>query len=47
MQLGYVSESFEEIDKSVEMIGYELQTNVNVEIRKFVKWYKEYNNLTL
>jgi len=40
---GDVKESFADIDKSVEMLGYMPKTNVDVGIRKFIDWYK--NNL--
>jgi len=42
MQPGDVPESFADIDKSVEMLGYKPTTNVDVGIRKFIKWFKEY-----
>jgi UDP-glucuronate 4-epimerase len=40
MQLGDVPDSFADIDKSEEMLGYQPTTNVAVGIRKFIKWYK-------
>jgi|TARA_B100001964_G_scaffold145245_1_gene159946 UDP-glucuronate 4-epimerase len=43
MQLGDIPESFAEIDKSVEMLGYKPTTNVDVGINKFVEWYNEYH----
>ena len=46
MQPGDVPESFADIDKSVEMCGYMPTTNVDVGIRKFVEWYKEYHRNT-
>ena len=42
MQPGDILESFAEIDKSVEMLGYKPTTNVDVGISKFVEWYHEY-----
>ena len=42
MQLGDVSESFAEIEKSVKMLDYEPTTNVDAGVRKFVDWYKKY-----
>jgi len=41
MQPGDVPESFADIKKSEEMLGYKPTTNVDVGIRKFVDWYKE------
>jgi len=45
MQPGDVPESFADIDKSMEMIRYEPTTNVDVGIRKFIEWFKEYKKL--
>ena len=45
MQQGDVPESFAEINKSVEMLGYKPATNVDVGIRKFIDWYKTYHTL--
>jgi UDP-glucuronate 4-epimerase len=42
MQLGDVPESFADIDKSVKMLGYKPTTNIDVGIKKFIKWYKQY-----
>ena len=42
MQPGDVPESFADIDKSLEMLGYKPTTNVDVGIQKFVEWYKLY-----
>ena len=42
MQPGDVEESFADINKSKEMLEYKPRTNVDVGIRKFVKWYKSY-----
>ena len=44
MQPGDVPESFADIDKSLEMLGYKPTTNVDVGIQKFVEWYKLYYN---
>ena len=41
MQPGDVPESFADIKKSEEMLGYKPTTTVDVGIRKFVDWYKE------
>jgi UDP-glucuronate 4-epimerase len=42
MQMGDVKESFADIEKSTELLGYRPTTNVDVGIRKFVKWFKQY-----
>ena len=42
MQPGDIRESFADIDKSVEMLGYKPKTNVDIGTRKFVEWYTEY-----
>ena len=42
MQPGDVPESFSDIDKSVERLGYKPMTNIDVGIEKFIKWYKQY-----
>jgi len=46
MQPGDVPESFADIEKSIEMLGYKPTTNVDVGIRKFVEWYKGYHSIT-
>ena len=45
MQPGDVKESFADIEKSIEMLGYEPTTNVDEGVRKFVDWYKKYKRL--
>ena len=42
MQPGDVSESFADIDKSIELLNYKPTTNVDVGIEKLIKWYKEF-----
>jgi len=42
MQPGDIPESFADIEKSTEMLGYKPTTNVDVGIGKFVEWYQEY-----
>ena len=42
MQPGDIPESFADIDRSVEMLEYKPTTNVDVGIRKFIEWFKEY-----
>ena len=44
MQPGDVKESFADIKKSEEKLGFKPTTNVDVGIGKFVEWYKWYNN---
>ena len=39
MQQGDVPESFADIDKSIEMLGYKPTTNVNVGIKNLILWY--------
>ncbi len=43
MQPGDIPESFADIEKSTEMLGYKPTTNVDVGIGKFVDWYIEYH----
>jgi len=43
MQPGDAPESFADINKSVEMLGYKPTTNVDVGIKNFVEWYYEYH----
>ena len=42
MQLGDVKESFAEIQKSEEKLGFMPTTNIEVGIQKFVEWYKQH-----
>jgi UDP-glucuronate 4-epimerase len=42
MQPGDVKESFADIDKSIEILNYKPTTNVDVGIKNFIKWYKEF-----
>ena len=44
MQPGDLPESFADIDKSVEMLGYKPTTNVDLGVQKFVEWYKQFCN---
>ena len=43
MQPGDVPESFADIDKSVEMLGYSPTTDIAEGIPKFIDWYKKIN----
>ena len=45
MQPGDVPESFADIGKSVEMLGYNPETNIDKGIKYLVDWYREYNNI--
>ena len=42
MQAGDVKETFADIDKSVEILGYKPTTNVDIGIKIFVNWYNLY-----
>jgi len=44
MQAGDVKESFADIDKSVERLGYKPTTNIDIGIKIFVNWYNLYIN---
>ena len=43
IQPGDVPESFADIDKSTEMLGYIPTTDINEGIPRFTTWYKEYH----
>ena len=43
IQPGDVVESYAEIDKSDKMLAYKSKTNVDVGIRKFISWFKDYH----
>jgi len=47
MQLGDIPESFADIKKSQEMLGYTPSVNINIGIIKFIQWYMEYHNVSL
>ena len=42
MQPGDVPESFADIDKSIEMLGFKPSTNIDIGIKKFITWYKDF-----
>jgi len=42
MQPGDILESFADIDKSEELLEYKPTTNVDVGIKKFIEWYRDY-----
>ncbi len=43
MQMGYVPESFADIEKSNEKLYFIPQISINEGIPKFIKWYIDYN----
>ena len=45
MQPGDVKKTNADIDKSKKMLGYCPKIDVSIGIKKFITWYKEYNNL--
>ncbi len=42
MQPGDVTESFADIDKSIEMLNYNPTTNVDVGVKNFIRWYEKF-----
>ena len=44
MQPGDVEQTYADIDKSIEMLGYNPDTNVDLGIKYFISWFKEYEN---
>ena len=42
MQLGDVKDTYADVDKLIEDIGYKPQTTIEEGIERFVKWYKKY-----
>ena len=44
MQPGDVKESFADIEKSIEMLGYKPITNVDVGVKQLIDWYLQYFN---
>ena len=45
MQPGDVVESFADIMKSIQKLSFTPKTSINKGIEKFIKWYKEKNNV--
>ena len=43
MQPGDIPESFADIDKTKNLLGFNPDTNINVGIKKFINWYRTYN----
>ena len=44
MQPGDVEKTNADIEKSKQMLEYNPTTNVDVGIKKFIKWYRKYNS---
>ena len=42
MQLGDVKDTYADVDKLIEDIGYNPQTPIEEGIERFVRWYKKY-----
>lgn len=42
MQLGDVKDTFADVNKLIEDVGYKPETSIEVGIEKFVKWYRQY-----
>ena len=42
MQLGDVKDTYADVDKLIEDIGYKPQTTIEEGIERFVRWYKKY-----
>jgi len=45
MQPGDVPESFAEITKSIELLNFNPETNIEIGINKFINWYRDYNKI--
>ena len=43
MQPGDVEETYANTDKIFNYIGFKPDTEINIGIKKFISWYKEYN----
>ncbi len=46
MQLGDVEQTYADIDRSIDKLGYSPSTNIEDGISKFIDWFKDYNNDT-
>jgi len=42
MQPGDVKSSIADISRAEERLGYQPRTNVDMGVREFVRWYREY-----
>ncbi|MEA3360233.1 MAG: GDP-mannose 4,6-dehydratase [Thermodesulfobacteriota bacterium] len=45
LQPGDVPETYANIDKAKNMLGYNPKTSINSGVKKFIAWYREYNNV--
>jgi UDP-glucuronate 4-epimerase len=46
LQPGDVPETYADIEKTRKMLGFNPKTSIRAGIRKFLKWYKDYYNIT-
>ena len=42
MQAGDMKETYAEINKSIDMLSFKPKTSINVGLKKFINWYKDY-----
>jgi UDP-glucuronate 4-epimerase len=45
LQPGDVPETYADIDKAKNMLGYNPKTSISSGVKKFIAWYREYNNI--
>ena len=45
LQPGDVPETYADIDKAKSMLGYNPKTSISSGVKKFIAWYREYNNI--
>ena len=45
MQLGDVYSTYASVNKLKKNYKYKPNTNINIGIKKFIQWYKKYNNI--
>ena len=46
LQPGDVPETYADIDKAKNMLGYNPKTSISSGVKKFIAWYREYNNIS-
>jgi len=46
IQLGDVEKTYSDITRAKNLLGFNPTVNINIGIKKFIKWYKEYNNFS-
>ena len=46
LQPGDVPETYADIDKAKSMLGYNPKTSISSGVKKFIAWYREYNNIS-